>query len=66
MVLRVYYPAGSYKPSSTPVGGIGFYASPLNIPADANTVTFTYQVYFPSGYNFVKGNIHMEQRTQHQ
>ncbi|KAI9288784.1 hypothetical protein BC943DRAFT_334131 [Umbelopsis sp. AD052] len=54
-VLRVFYPAGSYKPSSTPVGGIGFYASPLNIPANANTVTFTYQVYFSSGYNFVQG-----------
>lgn len=54
-VLRVVYPAGSWNPSGSPIGGIGFYASPLAIPANAATVTFTYEVYFPSGYNFVEG-----------
>jgi hypothetical protein len=55
-VLRVTYPAGSFNPSNTPIGGLGFYASPLSIPADASFITFTYEVYFPSGFNFVEGN----------
>ena len=52
MIIR--YPAGSYKPSAIPVGGLGFYADPLDL-STAKTVTLSYQVYFPSNFNFVKG-----------
>jgi hypothetical protein len=53
-VLRLRYPAGSFKPSSVPVGGTGFYAMPIDL-STAKTVAFTYKIFFPTGFNFVKG-----------
>lgn len=53
--MKVYYPNGSYIPSlSNPIGGTGFYASPLFLE-NAKKVTFEYEVFFPDNFNFVKG-----------
>jgi hypothetical protein len=54
IVMRVVYPKGSFKPSASIVGGIGFYANPVNL-ASAKTVTLEYKVFFPVGFDFVKG-----------
>jgi hypothetical protein len=54
-VLRVTYPKGSYNPSSFPVGGVGFYAKPINIPENAQIVNLTYQVYFPYQFEWKLG-----------
>ncbi|KAK9702021.1 hypothetical protein K7432_011457 [Basidiobolus ranarum] len=52
-VLRVFYPKGSRTPTSPGKrGGFGFYAQPL--PLDLE-VTLEYKVYFPKGFDFVKG-----------
>jgi hypothetical protein len=48
------YPAGTYKPSAKPAGGTGFYATPLQL-SNATTVTLQYSIFFPKGFNFVKG-----------
>ena len=53
-VLRVEYPKGSFKPSARPVGGTGFYAQPINLK-NATFVSFSYQVFFPENFNFVRG-----------
>jgi len=54
-VLSVFYPNGSYIPSSIEnIGGTGFYASPFNLQY-ANQVTFEYDVYFEDDFDFVKG-----------
>lgn len=53
-VLRVRYPAGSYNPSASPIGGTGFYATPIDL-SKAKTVALEFQVFFPTGFNFVKG-----------
>lgn len=53
-VLKVNYPAGSYKPSAPIVGGIGFYASPTSI-FPARSVRLSYEVFFPIDFNPVKG-----------
>ncbi|KAH6559843.1 hypothetical protein BASA50_006322 [Batrachochytrium salamandrivorans] len=53
-VLQILYPKGSYKPSGPIVGGTGFYAKPLDIES-ATKVTLQYDIYFPTGFNFVKG-----------
>ncbi|KAI8591898.1 hypothetical protein BDZ88DRAFT_410048 [Geranomyces variabilis] len=53
-VMRVLYPASSYNPSGRPIGGTGFYAQPADISA-ATTVSLEYLIYFPKGFNFVKG-----------
>ena len=53
-VIKVRYPAGSYKPAAKPLGGITFYANPIDM-TKANIVTLEYKVFFPSGFNFVKG-----------
>jgi hypothetical protein len=52
--LRVYYPKGSYSPSRTPQGGIGFFASPKNI-FPAEEVELKYEVYFNETFNEVYG-----------
>ncbi|KAM0754315.1 hypothetical protein T439DRAFT_175419 [Meredithblackwellia eburnea MCA 4105] len=52
--LRALYPAGSYSPGNTPQGGIGFYAAPVDITSSTN-LSFSYSVFFPTGFNFVKG-----------
>lgn len=53
-VLQVKYPQGSIDPASSIVGGTGFYASPLDI-SKFNTIMFEFQVYFPSGFQWVLG-----------
>jgi len=53
-VVQVVYPAGSAHPSGTILGGTGLYAVPLDLSA-ATSVTLTYQVYFPKGFNWAKG-----------
>ncbi|KAG2183131.1 hypothetical protein INT43_006126 [Umbelopsis isabellina] len=55
-VLRILYPKGSYNPSGTKIGGAGFYAKPMDIPADTRTITLTYQVLFPLGFDFKRVN----------
>jgi hypothetical protein len=54
--LEVKYPAGSRNPGclTCVIGGLGVYALPLNI-TDAKSISFTYWVFFPKGFNFVKG-----------
>jgi hypothetical protein len=50
-VLKVNYPRGSFKPSSEPEGGIGFYASPSTItPSDIN-LKLKYKLYFDSSFD---------------
>lgn len=53
-VLKVKYPAKSVNPSKNPIGGTGFYAKPLDL-TKATEVTLDYKVFFPTGFNFVKG-----------
>ncbi|CEP18284.1 hypothetical protein [Parasitella parasitica] len=53
--LRVVYPAGSRNPEANPVGGLGIKAQPLVIDSNVTTVELTYSVFFPKGFNFVKG-----------
>ena len=53
--LQVKYPKGSYSPSNGPVaGGIGGYSDRLAIGA-AQNLTLEYSVFFPAGFDFVKG-----------
>ncbi|KAI9285719.1 hypothetical protein BC943DRAFT_322891 [Umbelopsis sp. AD052] len=54
-VMRVTYPKGSYNPSSSPVGGVGFYAKPILIPKNAGIIKLTYQVYFPNAFEWKLG-----------
>lgn len=56
-VLRITYPAGTYAPHGSVVGGTGFYAEPIKFPSSAKTFTFQYQIYFEKGFDFVKGMI---------
>ncbi|KZV85428.1 hypothetical protein EXIGLDRAFT_623077 [Exidia glandulosa HHB12029] len=53
------YPKGSYNPTGEPRGGIGFYfPGPAGHDwSDASTtqIMFSYAVYFPTGFQFVKG-----------
>ena len=57
MSLKAHYPKGSYKPSVAPCGGCGFYApGPSSVDlTTAKEVLFSYSIYFPSGFQFVKG-----------
>lgn len=55
--MQAYYPAGSYNFQHSPQGGFSFYApgpSSVNLE-DAKEATFSYSVYFPHGFDFVKG-----------
>lgn len=52
--LQVFYPKGSYSPSKFPQGGIGIYASPMDL-FPANEVTFKYQVKFDETFQPVLG-----------
>ncbi|GAA6003246.1 hypothetical protein JCM10207_001823 [Rhodosporidiobolus poonsookiae] len=52
--LQVAYPAGSRNPGKTPQGGVGFYSSKIDI-TQATNVSFSYSVFFPTGFDFVKG-----------
>ena len=52
--LIVTYPKGSYKPSASIQGGLGFYASPLYMfPSTKRTLS--YQVSFADNFDWVKG-----------
>lgn len=57
-VMQVLYPKGSANPdrrnSSSPIGGIGFYASPLDLSTSTN-VSLYYSVFFPTNFDFNKG-----------
>ncbi|KAI8327981.1 hypothetical protein EDC96DRAFT_490104 [Choanephora cucurbitarum] len=55
LVLRVKYPKNSRNPEASLTGGLGFKAQPLDIPANTKTVKFQYSVYFPKGFNWVRG-----------
>jgi len=53
-ILSVTYPVGSYKPSASVQGGLGFYASPDKyFPSD--TITLQYLVKFADNFDWVKG-----------
>lgn len=52
--IKVFYPKGSYSPSRSPQGGIGFYASPYEI-FPAEDVTISYDVKFDETFQSVLG-----------
>ncbi|KAI8884153.1 polysaccharide lyase family 14 protein [Backusella circina FSU 941] len=52
MVLKVEYPAGSRNPEASPNGGLGFRSAPAG---SGTSGTLQYSVYFPKGFDFVKG-----------
>ncbi|KAI8092688.1 uncharacterized protein BX664DRAFT_293900 [Halteromyces radiatus] len=54
-ILQVTYPAHSMNPNTFPQGGIGFYARPLSLSRPAASLDFSYKVYFPKNFDFVKG-----------
>lgn len=55
--MKAHFPAGSFNPSHSPRGGLSFYGpGPSNVDlTTAKEVTFGYSVFFPDGFNFVKG-----------
>lgn len=55
--LKAHYPEGSYIPSKQPQGGLSFYApGPAGVDlTTAKEATFGYRVWFPAGFDFVKG-----------
>lgn len=55
--MQAKYAAGSYNFQHEPLGGFSFYASgPENVDiSTATEATFSYSVYFPEGFDFVKG-----------
>eukprot|EP00753_Platysulcus_tardus_P009270 PLAT192.1.p1 GENE.PLAT192.1~~PLAT192.1.p1 ORF type:complete len:405 (-),score=-20.81 PLAT192.1:387-1502(-) len=55
--MQAHYPKGSYIPSKNPRGGLSFYASgPSDVDlTTAKEATLSYRVYFPDGFEFVKG-----------
>lgn len=61
-VMQVWYPAGSWSPTAPTPGGALFYAYPYkNNPSEAADplsmygATMEYEVFFPTGFDFVKG-----------
>ncbi|KAI8967614.1 hypothetical protein BDF20DRAFT_805967, partial [Mycotypha africana] len=56
LMLRVKYPKGSRNPEVNPIGGLGFKAAPLKLDNKVKTVELQYSVYFPKGFNFVRGS----------
>ncbi|TFK22696.1 alginate lyase [Coprinopsis marcescibilis] len=57
LALKMHYPKGSYKPSAEIPGGISFYShGPSSFDfTRAKETTFGYSIYFPSGFEWVKG-----------
>lgn len=55
--LKAEFPAGSYRPEGPIKGGLSFYASgPESVKLDtAQAAMFGYSIYFPKGFDFVKG-----------
>ncbi|KAG0004525.1 hypothetical protein BGZ80_003405 [Entomortierella chlamydospora] len=55
-VMQVAYPKGSYAPSLGPVvGGTQFYATPFGNSTSFEKMMVSYDVLFPSGFNWVLG-----------
>lgn len=50
--IEVHYPAGSYSPEGPIVGGFGVWT---DHPVPGEAASFKYSVFFPAGFNFVKG-----------
>lgn len=57
IVMKITYPFGSYIPSNKDnIGGIGFYAKPLDIPKNNKIIiSFQYDVYFQDNFIWNKG-----------
>jgi hypothetical protein len=55
-ILKVFYPKDSYKPSASPVGGVGFWAAPTSV-FPAEDVTLRYQVAFHDNWVPVRGGM---------
>lgn len=55
--MKAHYPRGSYTFGHNPQGGFSFYGpGPSNVDlTTAKEATFAYSVYFPSGFDFMKG-----------
>ncbi|BGP16571.1 hypothetical protein JCM10213_000517 [Rhodosporidiobolus nylandii] len=55
-MMEVSFPQGSINPGnkSLPTGGTGMYLTPVNL-STATNVTFSYSVFFPADFDFVKG-----------
>jgi hypothetical protein len=58
--FQAKYPKGSYNPSGNPRGGFGFYlGDPAGVPdfsyESATEMLFSYAVYFPENFEWVKG-----------
>ncbi|THH30817.1 hypothetical protein EUX98_g3366 [Antrodiella citrinella] len=55
--MQAHYPAGSWNFQNSPRGGFSFYApGPSNVDlTSAKEATLGYSVYFPDGFDFVKG-----------
>jgi hypothetical protein len=55
--MQAFYPAGSYNFQNSPQGGFSFYApGPASVDlTTAKEATFGFTVYFPAGFDFVKG-----------
>ena len=55
--MQAHYPKGSYNFDNSPQGGFSFYApGPSSVDlTTAKEATFGYNIYFPSGFDFVKG-----------
>ena len=55
--MKAHYPKGSYTFGHDPQGGFSFYGpGPSNVDlTTAKEATFAYSVYFPSGFDFMKG-----------
>jgi len=52
--LEVLYPAGSTSPGKNPRGGVGIYASPVDL-SGKRSVELGYNLRFGDGFDFVKG-----------
>ena len=52
--LRIFYPKGSYNPSSGFIGGVGFYASP-KVLSNSTEAVLSYQVKFHPSFDPVSG-----------
>ena len=56
MLNKIFsYPQGSVNPQGSIEGGMGLYANPVPRLDSATQVMLQYQVFFPVGFNFVKG-----------
>lgn len=57
LAMQAHYPKGSFKPSAKPQGGVSFYApGPASVDlTTAKEATLSYSVFFPEGFEFVKG-----------